>query len=341
MRKLQVQEAAGLPRDVYTFTQFQVIVSYLKLLVFPSGLAIDHGYPLSFSFFEPATLASFLFLAALLASAAVISISRRLQGVYAALFAFGILWFFNGLMVESFLVPIQDVMFEQRTYLPGIGFFIAAASVVLYLFELAGRKLGLRLSSWSAAVLVMALAVPALSAATLSRNEVWTDEMKLLDEAIGISPGKARLHYVRASLRLDRNDYEGAVADASEALRLNPDYADAAHARAEALQGLGRIDEALDDFSRAISLDPGNGSRYYNRAIALSAKGDFASSIVDYSKAIRMTPDNSAAYNNRGIVYLRLGDSGRALEDIKTACAKGYADGCTNLERLKKAGTGQ
>jgi len=339
LRKLQVQEAAGLPRDVYTFTQFQVIVSYLKLLVFPVGLAIDHGYPLSVSFFEPATLASFLFLSVLLASAVFIAISRKRPGVYAVLFAFGILWFFNGLIVESFLVPIQDVMFEQRTYLPGIGFFIAATSVVLYMFELAGRRLGLNLSSWAAAVLVMVLAVPALSAATLSRNEVWTDEMKLLDEAIGISPGKARLHYARASLRLDRKDYEGAVLDASVALRLNPAHAGAAHARAEALQGLGRTDEALKDFSRAIALDPGNGTRYYNRAVALDAKGDFTGSIADYTKAVNMGPDNPAAYNNRGIAYSRLGEMGRALEDIKIACAKGYAAGCSNLERLKKAGT--
>lgn len=338
LRRLQVQEAAGLPRDVYTFTQFNVIVTYMKLLVFPAGLAIDHSYRLSSSLFEPATLTSFLFLAALLLSAIVLSLSKRRMGVYAAFYTFGILWFFNGLMVESFLVPIQDVMFEQRTYLPGIGFFIAAASFLLYLIESTRRRLNMRLSSFAAAALVVLVTTPALFAGTLSRNEVWTDELKLLDEAIERSPDKARLYYARACVYIDRKEYEKAVIEASETLKLSPNHVEAVHVRAEALQRLGRVDEAMRDFSRAVALAPDVGVRYYNRAVAFDAAGDLSSAIADYSRAVVMEPRNDKALNNRGIAYLKAGDADRALEDIRRACSMGYKTACGNLQKIENAG---
>lgn len=340
LRTLQLKEAAALPRDVYVFTQFNVIVTYMKQLVFPAGLAIDRSYPLSTSFFEPSTAASFLFLAFLLASAVVLSMSRRATGVYAPLFSFGVLWFFNGLIVESFLVPIQDVMFEQRAYLPGIGFFIAAASVLLYIIDLAGRRLNLRLSSWAGAAVLLVVITPALFAATLSRNEVWTDELRLLDGAIEISPGKSRLYYARACVHAERKEYELAARDASVALRLNPNHADAVNVRAQVLQKLGRTEEAMRDFSRAIALSPDVGSRYYNRALAFEASGDYKSAIADYSRALVMEPGNSEAYNNRGVAYSIIGDAPKALEDIRKACLLGYATACDNLRKLEKAGAG-
>lgn len=341
LRNLQVQEAAALPRDIYIFTQFQVIVSYLKLLVFPAGLAIDYGYPHSKSFFEPATLASFFFLAALLGVSVVLSLkSRRRLGVYGSLFSFGMLWFFNALMVESFLVPIQDVIFDHRAYLPAVGFFMAAAAVLLYLIETIGRRFNLSLSSWAAAALAIIIIAPPLLAGTMSRNEVWTDEQKLLDGAIEKSPGKVRLYYALACLHLEKEKFEEVLNDASKALKLDSNFTEVIHLRAVALQKLGRFDEALLDFTRAVALDPYESKRYYNRAVAYDASGDFSSAVEDYTKALKIDTGFADAYNNRGVAYSRLGEMDRAFEDIKTACSKGHAAGCLNLERLKKAGAG-
>ncbi|MCC6501763.1 MAG: tetratricopeptide repeat protein [Deltaproteobacteria bacterium] len=337
LRTLQVQEAASLPRDIYTFTQFNVIVTYIKLFLFPAGLAIDYGYPHSKSFFEPATVASFLFLASLFAFSVYLS-SRALRrsGVYCRLFAFGVLWFFNALLVESFLVPIQDVIFDHRAYLPAVGFFIATASAVLYALELIGKKADLRLSSWASAALVLLLVCPPLFASTLSRNEVWTDEERLINGAIEKSPGKARLYYALAVLHLDKNDFEQVLTDATGALRLDPNLTDAFHVRGVALQRLGRNEEALLDFSRAIALSPDEGKRYYNRAVAYEASGDLSKAVDDYTKALIVEPGLVDAYNNRGVALSRLGEMDRAIEDIRTACSKGHEAGCENLARLEK-----
>jgi len=49
--------------------------------------------------------------------------------------AFGIFWFFMTLSVESSIIPIADVIFEHRLYLPSVGFFIAITSALFWAAE--------------------------------------------------------------------------------------------------------------------------------------------------------------------------------------------------------------
>ncbi|MBI4374596.1 MAG: tetratricopeptide repeat protein, partial [Deltaproteobacteria bacterium] len=62
-------EAEGFARDTteigrsdYLFTQFRVIVTYLRLLVLPINQRLDYDYPIYHSFFQPAVFIPFLFL---------------------------------------------------------------------------------------------------------------------------------------------------------------------------------------------------------------------------------------------------------------------------------------
>jgi hypothetical protein len=48
----------------YLLTELRVVVSYLRLIVFPLGQNLDYDYPVFHSFFEPQVLLSFLFLLA-------------------------------------------------------------------------------------------------------------------------------------------------------------------------------------------------------------------------------------------------------------------------------------
>ncbi len=51
------------------------------------------------------------------------------------LIAFGILWFFITLSVESSIIPIAMVIDEYRIYLPSVGFFIALVAGVMLLLK--------------------------------------------------------------------------------------------------------------------------------------------------------------------------------------------------------------
>ena len=98
-------------------TQFRVIVNYLQLLAFPTGLNLDHDIRPSEQLFDAGTLLSLVFLLALLALAIYVFPKNRF-------ISFGIFWFFLTLAVESSIIPISDLMFEHRTYLPSFGFFL-------------------------------------------------------------------------------------------------------------------------------------------------------------------------------------------------------------------------
>ncbi|MEU8271525.1 tetratricopeptide repeat protein [Sphaerisporangium sp. NPDC049002] len=73
--------------------------------------------------------------------------------------------------------------------------------------------------------------------------------------AISGAPGLAPAWASRASLRYEKGDLQGAVADLTHAIELEEDAA-LYFNRATALRGLGRLTEALDDLNRAHALDP-------------------------------------------------------------------------------------
>ena len=59
--------------------------------------------------------------------------AKRLFSKY-RLVSFSIFWFFLTLLPESSFLPIKDVIFEHRLYLPLVGFSIFLVSGVYYLF---------------------------------------------------------------------------------------------------------------------------------------------------------------------------------------------------------------
>ena len=117
----------------YLLTQFRVVVSYLRLLILPINLNLDYDIPLQRSLFTVPVLSSLMLHLALLTTSLVLFIrSGRLLsakpgylGICLRLISFGIVWFYLALAVESSFIPILDVMFEHRLYLPSGGGFLA------------------------------------------------------------------------------------------------------------------------------------------------------------------------------------------------------------------------
>jgi tetratricopeptide (TPR) repeat protein len=110
-------------------TEARVLSDYLGLLLLPHpgafGLFHD-DYALSRSLLDPPwTLAAVALLSALLASAFYV---RKRYPVY----AFAVLWFFAGHLIESTVIPLE-LYFEHRNYLPSLGLFFAFAYAVDYL----------------------------------------------------------------------------------------------------------------------------------------------------------------------------------------------------------------
>ncbi len=246
-----------MPRSDYALTQLRVVASYLRLLVLPVGQNIDHDVPLSRSILDPRVLLAASVHASLLAGAAL-AIARGSRGnALWRLVGFGISWFYVALLVESSFVPIVDVMFEHRAYLPSVGFFLAAAGALAALPTLSPAR------RWG--VLTVALVV-ALTALTLARNRVWQSDATLWADAASKSPNKPRpLNNVGVAL-LTRGDPAEAIVWFRRAIRADPAYTKAHFNLGEALQKVGACEEAIAAYETFLGQVPEYPDTYRNLA---------------------------------------------------------------------------
>ena len=114
-----------LPRWAYLFTQFTVLVTYLRLLLLPLNQSILYDYPVAVSFFDPKVMFSFLLLLMFFLLGVYLFLVSRISTRELRLVAFGIFWFFIAHLVESSIIPLTITIQEHRMYLPSIGLFLA------------------------------------------------------------------------------------------------------------------------------------------------------------------------------------------------------------------------
>jgi hypothetical protein len=289
----------------YLFTQFRVLISYLRLLVLPVHQNIDHDRELLVSFAQPAVFLSFLFHAALVAAGVLLCrVSRRpavRERGLLRLAGFGILFFYLAASAESGLVPILDLMFEHRMYLPSVGFFLAVAAAAEWLVRRRGREAplvrGIVLSALAAAVL-------ALAVATHLRNEVWGDAVRLWENAVAGSPGKARTRAMLGQAYVTRNRVADAVREFELSLRLKPDYVAVHYGLGYAYWRQGRTEEA----------------------------------IAHYRILLQHWPESAAVRNQLGMIYLnqgRLEEAGREFEIVLRLSPGGYPEARRFLEQTR------
>jgi tetratricopeptide (TPR) repeat protein len=106
---------------------------------------------------------------------------------------------------------------------------------------------------------------------------------------------------VSTAIGISSGDYEGAIADYSQAIALNPKNSLYYDNRARAYNHQGRYKEAIADYSQAIKLRPKDADLYLRRAYTYANMGDKNRSIIDFQNAeSRMNPQSSNEYAGRG-----------------------------------------
>ncbi|MEK6744870.1 MAG: hypothetical protein AABZ15_14735 [Nitrospirota bacterium] len=114
-----IQSPGGLNAQTYFLTSMNVIWTYVRLLFLPINQNLDYEYPVAKTLFELPTIISFL--GHLVVTIGAFMLYRRRTLL---LIPFGVAWFYIGLSPTQSVVPIIDVIFEHRVYMPSIGFFI-------------------------------------------------------------------------------------------------------------------------------------------------------------------------------------------------------------------------
>lgn len=298
------EDSPGISSGHYFLTQLRVMVTYLRLVFIPLNQNLDYDYPIARSLFHTPVFLSLLLLFIILFFGIRVFHKYRI-------ISFSIFWFFITLLPESSVIPIKDVIFEHRLYLPMAGFCFFIVSWIYYLFQEKRVKF---------LIIILSLLVASYSIKTYYRNKVWENDFTLWNDTVRKSPQKERPHTNRGTAYQDMGNLDQAILDYDKAIEIAPYEAEAYNNRGFAYQKKANFQQAILDYNKAIELGPNKfAEAYYNRGRAYQIMGNLQQAISDYNKTIEIKPDYYLAYNNRGVAYQNMGNFDQALSDYNKA----------------------
>ena len=318
------QETSKVSRWSYLFTQFSVLVIYIRLLFLPIGQNLDCMYLFRIGFFDGYTPQAFAFLIGII-GIGIWNIRKR------PVICFGIFWFFITLSVESSLIPIRDALFEHRLYLPMFGFAIIVSYLVFHF-----------LSNKRPLALVLSLSIIiSLGLATYLRNITWQNDTTLWSDVVSKSFHNYRGHNNLGNALSKQGRTEKAVEHYLQSLRINPDYAEAHYNLASYLDKEGSTEEAIEHYLQALRTKPDFVQAHNNLAVALDKQGRTEEAIEHCLQALRIDPDFAEAHSNLDNALSKQGHTEEAIEHHLQALRidPDFAGGHNNLgHALSKQG---
>jgi Tfp pilus assembly protein PilF len=373
----------------YLLTEFRVIVTYIRLLFFPVNQNLDYDYPVYRSFLDPNVFLSFLFLLSLFGAAVYLLYRSRvtppsppylregnkeasvkgrtgavpplklrgggegLWAVYARLVALGIFWFFTTLAVESSVIPIADVIFEHRLYLPSVGFFLAVTAGGFAVWRrVADRPEGKSLSpdgedennppSSPLKVTPPPSAPPLKIRGGRGSYDLEGEQRGGTGvEEAGEGSSSANEHLGQHGMKWPKKIAAAALALIVIALSgvtyarnkiwrseisLWEDVVSKSPKKVRALSNLGhfygekgRLDEAIREYHIALGLAPDDYQVHNNLGVVYKAQGRLGEAIAEYLTAARLNPDDPMAHYNLGNIYREQGNFEEAVRQYQTA----------------------
>jgi len=285
----------------YWLAQVNVLCTYLRMVVFPFGLNVDHDYPLV------SQSGWFHFLVSLTILIGFMSLGiyflRRQRILFLA-----IMWFLIAVSLESIVVS-KDLCVEHRMYLPMVGLCWLFAISFFDRFE----------KHWRAGAAFACVIIVLLSGVTVNRNRVWKDEFSLWNDAAEKSSQKARPLNNRGRIFRQVGQTQLALNDFNRAIALDPTFTAAYQNRAHIFKSDQQWDLAIKDYTSVIALEPYNPESYASRGGIYKRRGGFEQALSDYTFAIQYAPSNPEYYTHRAYVYQQQNRFDEALSDYATA----------------------
>lgn len=290
------QQSITLSRTDYLLTQSRVLLTYLRLFVMPVNQNIDYNFPISNSIFQLPVMVSFLFHVTVVSIAVYLATGAKSRIPFVRLISFGLLWFYISLMVESSVIPLDDIVFEHRMYLPSVGLFLVCASVA-----------GVLEKHWvnrdcSVAWCLVGAITCILAIATYQRNSVWQSSMSIWQDAARKSPLKSRPHYNLGYYLAESGDLPSAIREFQTAVQLDPNNSKARNNLAAAYVQTGNIPAAIQEFRGAVIVDRTNANAHFNLGYLLADQGQPMAAINELQKGLQLEPYNQSAINQLKIL---------------------------------------
>ena len=305
----------------YAFTQFGVIMHYLKLSFWPHPMIVDYfAWPLTRSLVQAWPYA--LTIVSLITLTILALVRRRPVGLLGA-------WFFLILAPSSSVIPLStELVAERRMYLP--------LAAVVTLVVCAAYRAALRLGEDIARRLVVAFTVTAsliLGSLTIRQNRIYASEIAFWQDQLAKQPDNPRAHNAlgRSYQRVGR--LEPALECYNRCLTIKPDFALAWFNRGTLLRALDRNAEALACLERAASIQPVRPRFFFALGSARLEVGDAAGAEASFRAAHRVAPDFPHVNFQLGVLAAQDGRLSEAA-DFFSAERRQQPDDARNLSNL-------
>ena len=141
----------------------------------------------------------------------------------------------------------------------------------------------------------------------------------------------------QGSLKVQKGDIPGAIANFTQALALNPNIPQAYLGLGIATAKQGNKQQAIYNYDRALQFNPNLAEAYFGRGQAYYELGNKQKAIGDYEQAIRVNPDYGLAYLERGAIRCMLGTKSQAVADFHQAGELFSKQGDSNNYQLAKS----
>jgi protein O-mannosyl-transferase len=188
-------------------SQVNGIFYLLSKLIIPVNLNIDPDLPVLSRWSLSLALEAVLLFALL-----CIALIRFKKSPW---IGFGILWFFLILLPTNSFIPRLDVANERQLYMSSWGLFLIVAIAFIRLQTIAGARL---------AYGIMAAILAVLFCLTVTRNNVYRNEITFWEDVVKKSPNKPRALNNLGYAYAIASRYGEAEKAYQQALKLDPDY---------------------------------------------------------------------------------------------------------------------
>ncbi len=288
----------NLTRLTYALTQPKVVLSYLRLCLFPSGLNIDHDIPVCTSALSSCFLIPFSTFILLLCTAFLL---RK----KAPLILWGLLVFFIPLLPQSSFIPSPDLMFEHRAYLSVAGIIICGAGCLdlflRYFHHIIIRRI---------AFIFVCIIPFVFIYATFMRAETWETELSLWHDAYRKSPKKQRVAINYANALFENGEADAAqhvITDATT--NSHTVFPEAAMSAGNIAFYHGNLHIALTNYITAIRHSHRHKDARFNIAMTYLLLDEEAKAIHHLNMITRIDRRYADAYFIRGKIYSRTPDT--------------------------------
>ncbi len=367
---IEGQHTLILDRWQYLFTQFRVIITYIRMFFLPVNLTLIYDYTPSLSFWEHGSYIYFIVLCSIFVFGLYLCHralkNRDIRSREIHFISFAILWFFITIAPQSSIIPLSNwVILEYRVYITSAGFFIVVIAALFKLVNIIGSKR----ADIILAVLIITISI-LHGVITYKRNTLWHSAVTLFEDNVKKSPGSIPAHISLASAYMDAGQYDDAMKQYQFLLKRFPNNTDLLviigelHARTgnlvEAMRlfqsaqginprctgvhlnmgniyaGQGNFALALKEYKAELQIRPSAGL-YNNLGFCYEQLGDLPSAKWHYEMAIEYTPDFAEAHNNLGALYQSIGDKYEAIKEYKKALKikPDYPEAMENLRSLQ------